>query len=193
MNAFEKILEYAANIITETRTPIKCLNIGGGFGIPYFSHEQDLDLLTVGAGLKKLLKQYSSIFDKTEIITEFGRYLVGESGVYLARVLYRKKSMGQTFVIIDGGMHHHLAASGNLGQSLVRRPMPITVANKQGVTVEKVHVTGPLCTPLDNFGYVELPHVKEGDLIAVLNSGAYGFSASPHLFLSHKPPKEIVV
>jgi diaminopimelate decarboxylase len=193
LSGFEKILEYANFLVEKTAVPIKYLNMGGGFGIPYFAHEKDLDLAAVGEGLNKLLKYYGPKLSGTKYITEFGRYLVGESGIYLARVLYKKISKGQTFVIINGGMHHHLAASGNFGQSLVRRPMPVTVANKQNSPLEKVHVVGPLCTPLDTFGYIDLPRVEEGDLIAVLNSGAYGYSASPQLFLSHKTPKEIMV
>jgi diaminopimelate decarboxylase len=193
LQTFEKILEYTVSLIEETGISLKQLNMGGGFGIPYFAHEQELDLAAVGLGLKKLLKQYGSLLGNTSFIIELGRFLVGECGIYLAKVLYRKMSMGQVFLITDGGMHHHIAASGNFGQSLVRRPMPITVANRQGYPVEKVHVVGPLCTPLDTFGFVELPQAQEGDLVAVLNSGAYGFSASPQLFLSHPAPKEILV
>lgn len=193
LKTFKKILKYTAALVRITGVSIENLNMGGGFGIPYFAHEQDLNLAAVGLGLKKLFKQYDPILGETIFNIELGRFIVGESGVYLSKILYRKQSMGQTFLITDGGMHHHLAASGNLGQSLVRRPMAITVANKQGNPVEKVHVVGPLCTPLDTFGFVELPQTKEGDLIAVLNSGAYGFSASPSLFLSHKPPNEIIV
>ncbi len=167
--------------------------MGGGFGIPYFAHEQELDLTAVGLGLNNLFKHYGPLLGNTEFITELGRFLVGECGIYLTKILYRKMSMGQVFLITDGGMHHHIAASGNFGQSLVRRPMPITIANRQGYPEEKVHVAGSLCTPLDTFGFVELPQAQEGDLVAVLNSGAYGFSASPQLFLSHKRPLEIMV
>ncbi len=193
LKTFEKIMEYSISLVAETGISLNYLNMGGGFGIPYFAHEQELDLAAVGKGLKKLFKKYGSKLGHTSFILELGRFLVGESGVYLAKVLYRKISKGQVFLITDGGMHHHLAASGNFGQSLVRRPMPITVANKQGNQTEKAHVTGPLCTPIDTFGFVELPQAQEGDLVCVLNSGAYGFSASPHLFLSHPPPKEVLV
>ncbi len=193
LKIFEKIMEYAVSLVEKTGIPLKQLNMGGGFGIPYFAHEKELDLSAVGLGLKNLLKQYAPSFRDTSFNIELGRFIVGESGVYLAKVLYRKISKGQVFLITDGGMHHHLAASGNLGQSLVRRAMPLTVANKQGYPVEKVHVVGPLCTPLDIFGFVELPQAQEGDLVAVLNSGAYGFSASPLNFLSHSLPKEIVL
>ncbi len=193
LRLFGKILDYAVSLVEKTGIPLENLNMGGGFGIPYFAHERELDLDAVGLGLKSLLGQYGALLGDTSFIIELGRFLVGECGVYLSRVLYRKMSMGEVFLITDGGMHHHLAASGNLGQSLVRRPMPITVANKQGYPLEKAHVTGPLCTPLDSFGFVDLPEAQEGDLIAVLNSGAYGFSSSPQLFLSHPPPKEVTV
>ena len=193
LQTFEKILEYTVSLVEKTSIPLKQLNMGGGFGIPYFAHEQELDFTAVGRGLKKLLKQYGPQLGNTSFIIELGRFLVGECGVYLAKVLYKKMSMGQVFLITDGGMHHHIAASGNFGQSLVRRPMPITVANRQRAPTEKVHVTGPLCTPLDTFGFVDLPEAQENDLIAVLQSGAYGFSASPQLFLSHPVPKKIFV
>jgi len=193
LRLFENILDYVVSLIEITGIAIDKLNMGGGFGIPYFAHEQELALHAVGQGLKRLLRQYHAKLNNTSFIIELGRFLVGECGVYLTRVLYRKISRGQVFLVTDGGMHHHLAASGNFGQSLVRRPMPLTVANRLGGPVEKVHVVGPLCTPLDSFGFVNLPEAQEGDLIAVLNSGAYGFSASPQLFLSHPAPKEIIV
>lgn len=193
LRLYENILDYAVSLIEVTGIAIDKLNMGGGFGIPYFAHEQALDLLAVGQGLKRLFRQYRAKLKNTSFFIELGRFLVGECGVYLTRVLYRKISQGQVFLVTDGGMHHHLAASGNFGQSLVRRPMPLTVANRLGGPVEKVHVVGPLCTPLDSFGFVDLPEAQEGDLVAVLNSGAYGFSASPQLFLSHPAPKEIII
>ena len=193
LQTFEKILEYAVSLTAATGIPLKQLNMGGGFGIPYFSHEHELDLQSVGIGLEKLLDKFGPLLAKTSFSIELGRYLVAESGVYLAKVLYRKISMGEVFLITDGGMHHHIAATGNFGQSLARRPMPITVANRQGIESEKVHVTGPLCTPLDTFGFVDLPKAREDDFIAILQSGAYGFTASPQLFLGHPAPKEMVV
>ena len=193
LQTFEKILEYAVSLTRETGIPLRQVNMGGGLGIPYFAHESPLDLTALGAGLEELLSKYTPLLGSPKFIMELGRFLVGECGIYLARILYRKMSMGQVFLIADGGMHHHIAATGNFGQSLVRRPMPITVANRQGGALEKTHVVGPLCTPLDTFGYVELPESREGDIVAVLQSGAYGFSASPHLFLSHPAPKEIII
>ena len=193
LQTFEKILEYAVSLTKETGIPLRQVNMGGGLGIPYFAHESPLNLAALGAGLEKLLSKYTPLLGAPKFIMELGRFLVGECGVYLAKILYRKMSMGQVFLITDGGMHHHIAATGNFGQSLARRPMPITVVNRQGEALEKAHVVGPLCTPLDTFGYVQLPEAREGDIIAVLQSGAYGFSASPHLFLSHPAPKEIII
>ena len=193
VGTFEKILEYALSLATETGIPLSRINMGGGFGIPYFAHERELELDIVGRELEGLIKKYSPLLGFPRLMLELGRFAVGEAGIYLCQILYRKISRGHTFLVIDGGMHHHLSASGNLGQSLARRPMPITVVNRQGKPLEKVHVVGPLCTPLDTFGTVELPQAREGDFIAVFQSGAYGFSASPQLFLSHAPPLEVVV
>ena len=193
LKTFEKIVEYAVELQSETGVVLQQLNMGGGLGIPYYAHEQELDIEKIGTGLKKIFKKTSSELRHTVPVIELGRYTVGECGVYLSRILYRKESRGEIFIVTDGGLHHHLAATGNLGQSLVRRPMPVTVANRQGSPLEKVHVVGPLCTPLDSFGFVELPESREGDIVAVLQSGAYGFSASPQLFLTHPVPKEVTV
>jgi len=190
---FEKIVGYALDVGAEMDVPMHVINIGGGLGIPYFPHEKDLDPGAVGSGLSDILKRHAGRLGGTRIRMELGRYLVGECGIYLCRVLYRKTSRGRVFLVTDGGMHHHLAASGNLGQSLARRPMPLTTANRLGGAREKVTVAGPLCTPLDNFGTVEIPRAQEGDLIAVMNSGAYGLTASPVNFLSHILPREIIV
>lgn len=190
----EKILDYASALAAETGAAPEIVNLGGGFGIPYFKGDAELDLEAVGKGMSALIGKYRAKLPGTHFKIELGRYLVGECGVYAARILYRKESRGQNFLIMDGGMHHHLPASGNMNQSPIRRQMHVVVANNLDGAVERVNVVGPLCTPLDNFGLnVELPKAGEGDVIAVLNSGAYGFSISPLGFLSHKPPKEVVL
>ena len=131
---------------------------------------------------------------KAHVVIELGRYIVGESGVYVCRVIDRKVSRGETFLITDGGLHHHLAASGNFGQ-VIRRNYPLAVGNRmKGKPLETVNVVGPLCTPLDLLGAkMELPRAKVGDLIVVFQSGAYGPTASPINFLSHPGPKEVLV
>lgn len=194
VEAFRNILEYATELSTRADFPLQTINLGGGFGIPYFAGDHDLDLAQVGRGLASLLAQFRKRLPATEFKIELGRYIVGECGLYVCQVLYRKISRGEVFLVVNGGMHHHLAASGNFGQSFIRRPMALTVANRLNNPLEKVNVVGPLCTPLDTFGMgVELPRGEEGDFIAVMNSGAYGYSASPLGFLSHEPPKEVVL
>ena len=140
-----------------------------------------------------MIETFKPIFPNAFFIIELGRYLVGEAGLYVARVLYEKISRGKKFLIIDGGMNHHLAASGNFGQVL-KKNFPIVLGSKlSGEIYEEIEIVGPLCTPLDLMGTkVTLPKAQEGDLIAFLNSGAYGYSASPLLFLGHESPKEVL-
>ena len=130
----------------------------------------------------------------TEIVVELGRFLVGEAGYYVTRVTDIKESQGHGFVMVDGGLHHHLANSGNFGQ-ILRKNYPVVIGNKLGGTAGgTVSVVGPLCTPLDIVAdKVQLPSVELGDLIVVLQSGAYDYTASPHLFLSHPVPLELLV
>jgi len=194
VETFQKIVDYAASLSATTQVSLEIVNLGGGFGIPYYFNDDDLDLSAVGKGLHQVLAKARDILPGTHFKIELGRYIVGESGIYVSKILYRKESRGETYIILDGGMHHHLAASGNFGQKMVHRPMPMTIANALDNPVEKVNVVGTLCTPLDTFGAnVEIPQSGEGDYLVVLNSGAYGYSASPLGFLSHDPPTEVVL
>lgn len=172
--------------------PLGSLNLGGGFGIPYVAGEAPLDLAPVVDNLAVLSARMEGDFPGAHIVIELGRYLVGEGGLYVARVVDRKVSRGQVFLVTDGGMHHHLAASGNFGQVL-RRNYPLAV-NGRGGERETASVVGPLCTPLDLLGdRVELPAAEPGDLVVVFQSGAYGRSASPRAFLSHPEAAEALV
>jgi len=170
------------------------VNIGGGLGIPYFPGEKPLNPAPIGKALAGLARKAKSELAGARLVVELGRYIVGEAGVYICRVLEKNISRGETFLITDGGLHHHLAASGNFGQVL-RRNYPVAVANRMGAPAGKpVNVVGPLCTPLDILGAkVALPAARAGDLIAVFQSGAYGLTASPTAFLSHAPPAELLV
>ncbi len=191
IEAQTKTFALASNLAEQTGTELKRLNIGGGFGIPYFPGEQQLDLTPIGANLHSLIEQYSDVFANTAIITELGRYIVGEAGVYISQIIDKKISRGSTFLIVNGGLHHHLAASGNFGQ-VIRKNYPVTIANKVGLSTEKASVVGPLCTPLDVLAQdMELPSAEIGDYVAVFQSGAYGYTASPINFLSHPHPLEI--
>ena len=167
------------------------VNLGGGFGIPYFAGDEPVDVEAVGAALAGTLDQAGSA--ATQYAIELGRWMVGECGVYLTRVVDVKDSQGERFVVVDGGMHHQLAASGNFG-TVVRRNYPIAVAGRMTGELREVSVVGSLCTPLDRLGdKVGLPEVAVGEVIAVFLAGAYGFTASPGLFLGHPAAREMVV
>ena len=192
--AQRKTIELAIRLSQEAPAPIRVLNIGGGFGIPYFPGEQRLDIAAVGRNLCKLMPEIEQRLPQAQVIIELGRYLVGEAGIYVCRVVDRKISRGHVFLVTDGGLHHHLAASGNFGQ-VIRKNYPVVVGNKVGSPErEKVSVVGPLCTPLDLLAEnMEMAKAEVGDLIVVFQSGAYGLTASPTAFLSHPAPAEILV
>ena len=177
-------------------TPIDTIDFGGGLGIPYFPHENPLDLEKVSVLAQELFNQIAAdpLLADTRFILEPGRYLAGPAGVYLARVQSVKQSRGRTFVVLNGGMHHHLAASGNLGQ-VIKRDYPIVNASRMtDDATHEVTVVGPLCTPLDTLARKSsLAETKAGDIVAVLQSGAYGLTASPVGFLSHPMPAEVLV
>src|SRR5690606_26246016 len=192
--AQEKTIALAITLAKGAPGPVRKLNIGGGFGIPYFPGDKPLDIGAVGRGLATLLPRVKAARPQAEVIIDLGRYLVGEAGVYVSRVVDRKLSRGELFLITDGGLHHHLAASGNFGQ-VIRKNYPVAIGNRMGdKATEAASVVGCLCTPLDILASkVPVPRAEPGDLVVVFQSGAYGFTASPTAFLSHPAPKEILV
>jgi len=181
-----KSMDLALSLARHAPRPPRIINIGGGFGIPYFPKDQALELGPIGENLAGLSKLLETACPQAHLAVELGRYIVGEAGIYVCRVLERKVSRGKVFLITDGGMHHHLAASGNFGQ-VIRRNFPVLVGNRVFAgDREKVSVVGPLCTPLDLLAdNMEMAQAEEGDLIVVFQSGAYGLTASPINFLSH--------
>jgi len=195
IEAQAQTLLLAERLAADARDPVRILNIGGGFGIPYFPGEAALDLAPIGAALEAALPRVKTALPDAQLSIELGRYLVGEAGVYVARVVDRKVSRGQVFLVTDGGLHHHLAASGNFGQ-VIRKNYPVAIGNRMGAgaPLETASVVGPLCTPLDLLGErMELPQAEVGDLVVVFQSGAYGRSASPQGFLSHPDAPEVLV
>jgi diaminopimelate decarboxylase len=192
--AHEKTFELAIRLAAYAPSPLRTLNIGGGFGIPYFPGEGRLDLEAVGANLKRLLPDVLRQLPGVQVVIELGRYLVAEAGVYVCRVIERKVSRGQVYLVTDGGLHHHLAASGNFGQ-VIRKNYPAVIGNKvAGGEREAVSVVGPLCTPLDLLAdQMEMARAEPGDLVVVFQSGAYGLTASPTAFLSHPGAREALV
>ncbi len=192
--AQQKSYELALRLAQHAPSPVKFLNLGGGFGIPYFPGEQRLDLAPIGENLAQLAQRAQTELPEASIVIELGRFLVGEAGVYVARVLDRKVSRGQVYLVVDGGLHQHLAASGNFGQ-VVRKNYPVAIGSQMDAQdTETATVVGPLCTPLDLLAdRMTLPVAQVGDLVVVYQSGAYGASASPHGFLGHPACVEVLV
>lgn len=184
----------ALRLAEKAPAPVKFLNLGGGFGIPYFPGEPHLDLAPIGAHLAAIVDDAAQQLPAARIVIELGRYLVGEAGLYVCRVIDRKISRGYPYLVTDGGLHHHLAASGNFGQ-IIRKNYPVAIANRMGANDrETVSVVGPLCTPLDLLGErMMLPVAEIGDLVVVFQSGAYGLTASPEKFLGHPEAVEVLV
>jgi diaminopimelate decarboxylase len=194
LEAQKKTVDLAIRLADAAPDTVRVVNIGGGFGIPYFPGEMPLDLAAVGRGLADVLPALVKRVPEARIVVELGRYIVGEAGVYITRVIDRKESRGQIFLVTDGGLHHQLAASGNFGQ-IIRKNYPVAIANKmdRGPS-EQANVVGCLCTPLDLLAdKMELPRGEIGDLVAVFQSGAYGLTASPTRFLGHPAPAEVLV
>jgi diaminopimelate decarboxylase len=194
IEAQSKTFELAYRLAAHAPSPVRWLNIGGGLGVPYFPGEQRLALAAIADNLATLLRTAKQQLPTAEIVMELGRYFVAEAGVYVCEVVDRKVSRGEIFLITNGGLHQHLAASGNFGQ-VIRKNYPLCLGNRvTAPEMEVVNVVGPLCTPLDILGHrVSLPIAKPGDLIVLFQSGAYGLTASPLGFLSHPAPGEILV
>ncbi len=189
-----KVLDCADRLAREAQVVLPKLNMGGGFGIPYFPGDAPLDITAVGTALEDRFSDLPDTRAEAELFIELGRYLVGEAGVYLTRIVDRKVSYGETYLVTDGGLHHQLAASGNFG-TVVRRNYPVAIASRfDAEGEEEVNVVGCLCTPLDRLAdKALLPHAEVGDLVAVFCAGAYGASASPSAFLGQGPAAEMLV
>jgi diaminopimelate decarboxylase len=187
-------LKLAIRLAEFAPSPVRLLNMGGGFGIPYFPGDKPLEIAPIAENLEGLCAQAKRDLPEAELALELGRYLVGEAGVYVCQVIDKKVSRGQIFLVTNGGMHHHLAATGNFGQ-VIRKNYPVIIGNKMSVKeTEVVNVVGRLCSPLDLLvAKMALPEAEIGDLVVILQSGAYGRSASPSDFLGHPSAPEILV
>jgi diaminopimelate decarboxylase len=192
--AQNRTVDLAIHLAEHAAGPVRTLNIGVGFGIPYFPGDKRLDLDPIEKNLSILLAMVEQRLPDAAVIIELGRYLVGEAGIYVAEILDRKVSRGRVFLITNGGLHHHLATSGNFGQ-VIRKNFPVAIGNRIHNTERKcVSVVGPLCTPLDILAdRMEMAKAEVGDLVVIFQSGAYGLSASPTGFLSHPAPLEVLV
>jgi len=192
--AQQKAYELALRLAADAPSPVRFLNLGGGFGIPYFPGETPLDLAPIGANLAQLAERVTRELPEAHLVIELGRYLVGEAGLYVTRIVDRKVSRGQVFLVADGGLNHHLSASGNFGQ-VIRKNYPAAIGNRMDAAKREIaSVVGPLCTPLDLLAdKMELSRADVGDLVVIFQSGAYGRSASPQDFLGHPHCVEVLV
>jgi len=189
----EQILATAEELADSLGITLSTVDFGGGLGVAYFDNEKDLEVEALTAGLADVIGPFRARRPDVRLIMELGRYLTAMAGTYVVRVLYVKESMGERFVVTDGGTNHHMAAVG-IG-SFVKRNFPVRSLTRYHESATRPHtVTGPLCTPNDVIGKrVVLPDVEAGDLLGVERSGAYGPTASPVLFLSHGYPAEVLV
>ena len=189
-----KTFQLGIRLAEHAPSPVRLFNIGGGFGVPYFPGDQTLNIAAIGENLQRLIPEVKRQLPDARIAIELGRYMVAEAGIYVCRVLERKISRGQIFLVTDGGLHHHLAASGNFGQ-VIRKNYPVIIGNKvQGADREVVSVVGPLCTPLDLLAdQMQMAKASVGDLVVILQSGAYGLTASPAAFLGHPAAIEVLI
>ncbi len=190
--SMDKTVELVLALAATTKLETTLVNLGGGLGIPYFPKERPLDLAALTPSTTRATERLMAGLGDVEIIMELGRYLVGESGIYVTRVIEVKESRGSYFAICDGGLHHHLSASGNFGQ-VIRKNYPVAAVLNTGAQ-KTVSIVGPLCTPLDLLGdRVTMSELAPGDLVVVLQSGAYGKTASPESFLSHPSCQEYFI
>lgn len=175
---------------------LRIIDFGGGFGVPYYKKDQNLDSLAFTRGFREIIEEQRRVehFARTHFILELGRFLVAKSGVYLAQIRYLKKSRGKRFAVLNGGMNHNAVATNNLGQP-IKRKFPLCIVNKIGHPIShRVEIMGPLCTPLDSFGSdIDVPEIERGDIVGVFHSGAYGLTASPVNFLSHPSCGELFI
>lgn len=195
VEAHQRTFELAASLVKACPYKPDLINLGGGFGVPYFPGEKRLDLAPVADGLNTQLAKYAAELADIELVIELGRYLVAEAGIYACKVIDKKVSRGTTYLVCNGGLHHHLANSGNFGQ-VIRKNYPVAIGNKMALDteLEQVNIVGPLCTPLDILAdKVSLPVAEVGDWVVVYQSGAYGPTASPQDFLGHAAVTEILL
>jgi diaminopimelate decarboxylase len=194
MEAQRKTADLVLRMADAMSTTPTYVNLGGGFGIPYFAGDAPLDVEAIGGALGRTLEDARAVLPGARFALELGRWLVGEAGVYLTRIVDRKVSHGELFLVVDGGLHHQLAASGNFG-TVVRRNYPVALAGRfDAAGEEEATIVGCLCTPLDRLAdKVAFPRAEPGAVVAVFLAGAYGATASPQAFLGHPPARELLV
>ena len=189
----ENTLAIARRVESASGLLCKVINLGGGFGVSHTEEERELDVEAAARELVPVLREFigSSPIER-KVVFELGRYLTADAGLYVARVISKKESRGKTFYMVDGGLHHHLAAAGSFGAAFRSNYLLRNLSRPDAPTL-RCSIAGPSCNPTDLLGIdVEIPRPEIGDLIAVLKSGSYGFTASPLLFLGRQTPAELI-
>jgi diaminopimelate decarboxylase len=193
----KQTLEIARKLSEKNDFTPEEVNLGGGIGVAYFDGQTDVPAVDVSKAMGELISSFrkdNPRFAKTRFVLELGRYLIGRFGIYVVSVVNKKAARGKEFTIMDGGMNHCFPATGNFGQ-LIKKNYPVINLSRKVVPENETaqELVGPLCTPLDSMARnLKLPPCEEGDLVAWVNCGAYSFSASPLLFLSHPTPIELM-
>ncbi len=188
-STLSQTIDYALDSSQKFGFDLKYINLGGGLGVPYNDSEENFDIIGFGNLLEDIIETRKTRLKKTALFMEIGRYLTSESGIYLTKIIDIKESGGEVFVIVDGGINHSFLPI------IMNKSYPTYIINK--LTDEKttlVNIGGNLCTSVDMFSKkILIPAPEIGDVVAIFNSGAYGFSASMLYFLSHPLPAELIV
>ena len=190
----ENTLRIAHEIESGTGLTCRKINLGGGFGVSHGGQNHELNIAALAEKLVPILRAFHSASAvEREIIFELGRFLTADAGIYITRVVSSKESRGKSFFMVDGGLHHHLAAAGMFGTAL-RSNYPLRNLSRREAPLVTCSIAGPSCNPTDLLGIdVEIPQPEYGDLIGILKSGSYGFTASPLLFLGRQTPAELIL
>ena len=187
----EYIIQLGIGLSQKYNFDLKYLNLGGGFGVPYFNNDEPLQMDKLKDGMIRIKEKYKTKLDNAEIVFESGRFILADAGKFITKVLYKKESKGKKYIVCDGGSNFH-AASAFLGR-IIRNNYPM-YSIPDSEDKEEITVTGPLCTPTDVIGQsVEInKYIEEGDFIVIDKAGAYGITYSPYAFLGHRRPIEIM-
>ncbi|HON56695.1 MAG TPA: diaminopimelate decarboxylase, partial [bacterium] len=184
ISPFEKALDKVLNLIDELEKcgiSIKTLNLGGGLGIQYMPDKKPIDIKKYGQMVSSKLQNR-----KLKLILEPGRYIAGNSGVLLTKVIYVKETTVKKFAITDAAMNDLIRPTL---YEAYHHIIPLKKSNKK----EKYDIVGPVCESGDYFAKDrELPKVQSGDYLAILSAGAYGFSMSSN-YNSRPRAAEILV
>jgi len=193
---YEHVLKLAIDLAEYAGRSLRTVDFGGGFGVPYYEGEKELLIEDFGKNLKPAMEEARKLkfLRNTRFVIEPGRYLLAEGGLYVTRVMRCKESRGKKFLILDGGIHHHLSATGNLGH-VMKRNFPLAIANRiEDRANEHFNLTGRQCTSLDTLARnAKLASADVGDIVVFFQSGAYVRSVSPLGFRSHPAPMELFV